>query len=87
MRQQQLGATIQNIGRTLRIGHSDIDRIQKGELTAGDYDNYEKPCGNIIIPVYENVGSNIEEQVDFVIDEVFTKGNYVHDLIEEKKKS
>jgi superfamily II DNA or RNA helicase len=87
MRQQQLGATIQNIGRTLRIGHSDIDRIQKGELTAGDYDNYEKPCGNIIIPVYENVGSNIEEQVDFVIDEVFTKGNYVHDLINEKKKS
>lgn len=85
MRQQQLGCTVQNIGRTLRIGHSDLDRIQKGELVPGDYDNYDKPFGNIVIPVYENVGAKIEQQVDFVIDEVFCKGNYVHDLIKEKK--
>lgn len=85
MRQQQLGSTVQNIGRTLRIGHSDLERIQKGELLPGDYDNYEKPHGNIVIPVYENVGAKIEQQVDFVIEEVFLKGNYVHDLIKEKK--
>lgn len=85
LRQQTMGSTVQNIGRSLRLGHSDIERIQKGELTPGDYDNYDKPYGNIIVPVYENFGSKIEEQVDSVITEVFVNGNYVYDTIEEKK--
>lgn len=83
MRQQSLGATVQNVGRTLRIGHSDIERIQNGELTPGDYDNYEKPCGEVIIPVYNNYGNNIEQQVDTIITEVFKNGNYVYDTIDE----
>lgn len=86
MRQQSLGATVQNIGRNLRLGHNDIARIKSGELIPGDYDNYEKPYGNIVVPVYENTGSKIEKQVDYVINEVFVQGNYVYDMIKEKKK-
>lgn len=85
MRQQSLGATVQNIGRNLRLGYTDIQRIKNGELTPGDYDNYEKPYGNIVIPVYQNTGSKIEQQVDHVIEEVFVQGNYVYDVIKEKK--
>ena len=85
MRSQTLGATVQNIGRSLRLGYSDIQRINAGELTPGDYANYDKPYGNIVIPVYENIGSKIEEQVDFVINEVFVQGNYVYDTIGDKK--
>ena len=86
MRQQTLGSTVQNIGRNLRLSHEDVERINNGELTPGDYDNYVKPYGNIIVPVYENTGSQIEQQVDTVITEVFKNGNYVYDTIEEPKK-
>lgn len=85
MRQQSMGATVQNIGRNLRLAHSDIERINKGDLVPGDYDNYHKPYGEIIIPVYQNFGGAIEEQVDTVITEVFTNGNYVYDTIKEPK--
>jgi superfamily II DNA or RNA helicase len=85
MRQQSLGATVQNVGRTLRLGHSDINRIQSGEINSGDYANYEKPYGEIIVPVYQNYGNKIEEQVDSVITEVFVNGNYVYDTIDEPK--
>jgi superfamily II DNA or RNA helicase len=85
MRAQSMGATVQNIGRNLRLSHSDTERIDNGELTPGDYNNYHKPFGEIIIPVYRNYGKNIEEQVDNVITEVFTNGNYVYDTIKEPK--
>jgi superfamily II DNA or RNA helicase len=86
MRPQSMGATVQNVGRTLRLGHTDIERINNGELIPGDYDNYEKPYGNVIVPVYENTGSNIQEQVEYVIDEVFERGNYVFDVITSPKE-
>lgn len=86
MRQQTMGSTVQNIGRNLRLSHSDTKRISDGELTPGDYANYDKPYGEIIIPVYQNYGSNIEQQVDSVITEVFENGNYVYDTITEPKK-
>lgn len=82
MRQQSLGSTVQVIGRNLRLGHEDIQRINSGDLTPGDYSNYSKPYGEIIIPVYQNVGVKIEEQVDGIITEVFQNGNYVYDVIE-----
>jgi superfamily II DNA or RNA helicase len=85
MRQQSIGATVQNVGRTLRLGHTDIERIRSGSLTPGDYENYEKPFGEIIIPVYRNHGSKIEEQVDSIVTEVFINGNYVYDTIDEPK--
>jgi superfamily II DNA or RNA helicase len=85
MREQSMGSTVQNIGRNLRIAHEDLRRIESGELIPGDYDNYVKPYGEVIIPVYKNTGSRIQEQVESVITEVFTNGNYVYDVIEEPK--
>lgn len=85
MRDQSMGSTVQNTGRTLRLAHNDIKRINSGELTICDYDNYEKPYGNIVIPVYQNVGSKTEETVNSVINEVFVNGNYVFDSVHVKK--
>lgn len=86
MRDQGMGATLQNIGRNLRLSHNDIKRINSGELSPGDYDNYDKPFGNIVIPVYQNTGSKTEERVASVIDEVFVNGNYVYDMVQVKKE-
>lgn len=86
MRDQSMGATVQNTGRTLRLAHNDIKRIDSGELSICDYANYEKPFGNIVIPVYENSGSKTEETVNSVITEVFVNGNYVFDSVTVKKE-
>jgi superfamily II DNA or RNA helicase len=86
MRDQSMGATVQNIGRNLRLAHNDIKRINNGELLPGDYPNYEKPYGNIVIPVYQNTGAKTEETVNSVITEVFVNGNYVFDSIPVKKE-
>jgi hypothetical protein len=56
--------------------------MKSGELIAGDFDNYLKPFGKVVIPVYSNkVGVATARRVQNVVDEVFVKGNIVADVI------
>ena len=80
MRQQNFVSTIQTIGRAIRVNPEDTKRMQSGELTPGDFDNYLKPYGKIVIPTYSNkVGIGTAKKVNEVVDEVFVKGNFVVD--------
>lgn len=82
MRNQNMISTVQTIGRCIRVHPNDTARIQSGELIAGDFDNYHKPYGKIVIPVYSNrAGIATAQKVNNVINEIFVKGNYVADLI------
>jgi hypothetical protein len=82
MRNQNMISTVQTIGRCIRVHPEDTSRMQSGELTPGDFDNYQKPYGKVVIPVYSNRdGSNIACRVQNVISEIFVKGNYVADMI------
>jgi superfamily II DNA or RNA helicase len=82
LRQQNLISTVQTIGRCIRVHPEDAARMKSGELIAGDFDNYLKPFGKVVIPVYSNkVGVATARRVQNVVDEVFVKGNIVADVI------
>jgi len=82
LRQQNLISTVQTIGRCIRVHPEDTARMKSGELIAGDFSNYIKPFGKVVIPVYSNkVGVATASRVRNVVDEVFVKGNFVADII------
>jgi superfamily II DNA or RNA helicase len=82
MRQQNFVSTIQTIGRAIRVNPEDTKRMQSGELSPGDFDNYLKPYGKIVIPTYSNkVGVATSNRVNEVVKEVFVQGNFVVDYV------
>jgi superfamily II DNA or RNA helicase len=74
MRNHNLIKLVQTIGRALRISAEDSEAIEKGELEVGNYSNYLKPEGKIIIPVYNKNLLKISESIQKVIDRVYEKG-------------
>jgi superfamily II DNA or RNA helicase len=82
LRQQNFISTVQSIGRCIRVHPEDTQRMRSGELEPGDFSNYIKPFGKVVIPVYNNkVGIATARRVQNVVDEVFVKGNFVADVI------
>jgi superfamily II DNA or RNA helicase len=82
LRQQNFISTVQSIGRCIRVHPEDTARMKSGELNPGDFDNYLKPFGKVVVPVYNNkVGIATARRVQNVVDEVFVKGNFVADVI------
>lgn len=82
LRQQNFISTVQSIGRCIRVHPEDTARMKSGELQPGDFDNYLKRFGKVVIPVYNNkVGIATARRVQNVVDEVFVKGNFVADEI------
>jgi hypothetical protein len=56
--------------------------MKSGDLTPGDFENYVKPFGKVVIPVYNNrVGIATARRVENVVEEVFVKGNFVTDYV------
>jgi superfamily II DNA or RNA helicase len=82
LRQQNFISTVQSIGRCIRVNPDDTARMKSGELIPGDFPNYLKPFGKVVIPVYNNkVGIATARRVQNVVNEVFVKGNFVADVI------
>lgn len=82
LRQQNFISTVQTIGRCIRVHPEDTLRMRSGELIPGDFPNYLKSFGKVVIPVYNNkVGIATARRVQNVVNEVFVKGNYVADVI------
>jgi superfamily II DNA or RNA helicase len=82
LRQQNFISTVQSIGRCIRVHPEDTARMKSGELVPGDFPNYLKPFGKVVIPVYNNkVGIATARRVENVVNEVFVKGNFVADVI------
>lgn len=65
---------VQTIGRVLRLHKEDIERIQRGELMSGDFNNYKKSCGVIGVPVNDGRGDKILQRLQSVIDALFVEG-------------
>lgn len=82
LRQQNFISTVQSIGRCIRVHPEDTARMKSGELVPGDFSNYLKPFGKVVVPVYNNkAGIATARRVQNVVDEVFVKGNFVADVI------
>jgi superfamily II DNA or RNA helicase len=82
MRNQNTISTVQTIGRCIRVHSKDTERMRSGELIPGDFENYYKPFGKIVIPTYNNnVGIATAKRVHSIVNEVFVHGNYVYDEV------
>lgn len=74
MRQLNLIKLVQNIGRTLRLSAEDAKAIEEGNLRIGDYENYLKPEGKVIIPVYNKNLLAISETIQTTVEKVYEEG-------------
>jgi superfamily II DNA or RNA helicase len=82
MRNMDVIAMLQTIGRVIRIHKEDANKITSGELRVGDYDNYKKPCGLVVLPVYDDKSKMIADAVENVIHKSFVLGETVTQEIE-----
>ena len=64
----------QTVGRVIRLHKEDSQRIRSGELPAGQFAMYKKPCGYVTIPVHKSYGKKTHNRISSVIDAIFNKG-------------
>ena len=64
----------QTIGRVVRMHRDDRKAIQDGKIAAGSYQFYKKSFGKIVVPVNNNYGDKIANQLQNVVNAVFVKG-------------
>lgn len=77
MRNLDIIAMLQTIGRVIRLHKEDADRIASGELQVGDYRNYKKPYGLVVLPISNDKSKIIAQSVESVIYRSFVKGEVV----------
>jgi superfamily II DNA or RNA helicase len=77
MRNMDVIATLQTIGRVVRIHKEDSDRIASGELKVGDYKNYKKPYGMVVLPYGDSKSKAIASAIENVIYRSFVSGEIV----------
>jgi superfamily II DNA or RNA helicase len=77
MRNMDVIAMCQVIGRVIRLHEEDADRIASCELQVGDYKNYKKPYGLIILPISDDKSKVIANAVENVIYKSFIAGEIV----------
>jgi superfamily II DNA or RNA helicase len=77
MRNMDVISMCQTIGRVIRIHKEDSDRIASGELQVGDYKNYKKQYGLVVLPVSDDKSKIIADAVESVIYKSFVLGETV----------
>jgi len=82
LRNMDLIAMCQTIGRVIRLDKEDADRIASGDLKVGDYKNYKKPYGMVVLPYMDEKSKVIANAVESVIFKSFVKGEIISQEIE-----
>ena len=77
MRNMDVISMCQTIGRVIRLHKEDSDRIASGELKVGDYKNYKKPYGLVVLPIFDVKSKAIANAVENVIYKSFIAGETV----------
>ena len=77
LRNMDVISVCQTIGRVIRLHKEDADRITSGELRVGDYKNYKKPYGLVVLPISDDKSKIIAQSVESVIYRSFVKGEVV----------
>jgi superfamily II DNA or RNA helicase len=74
LRHLNLIKLVQTIGRTIRLCSEDQRAIDSGNLKIGDYENYLKPEGLVIVPVYDKKLLAASESIMTTVEDVYEKG-------------
>ena len=68
---------VQTVGRIIRLHKKDSDRIASKELMIGDYKNYMKPYGLVVLPIYDTYSKKVSIAVEEMIYRSFTLGEVI----------
>jgi superfamily II DNA or RNA helicase len=82
LRNMDIISMCQTIGRVIRLHKEDSDKISTKELKVGDYKNYKKPYGMVVLPVYDDYSKKVAAAVESVIYKSFVMGETVEADIE-----
>jgi superfamily II DNA or RNA helicase len=82
LRNMDVISVCQTIGRVIRLHKEDSDRIVTGELQVGDYRNYKKPYGLVVLPISDEKSKMVANAVETVIYKSFVLGETVSQEIE-----
>lgn len=82
MRSMDVISMCQTIGRVIRLHKQDADLLASGELQVGDYENYKKPFGLVVLPVSDEKSKVIANAVESVINRSFFMGETIAHEIE-----
>jgi superfamily II DNA or RNA helicase len=74
MRNMDVIAMAQTIGRVIRLHTDDVRRLSEGTLVPGQLDNYHKAYGFVHVPVYSNTGIATAKKMQAVVDTIFVQG-------------
>jgi superfamily II DNA or RNA helicase len=72
----------QTVGRVVRISKEDSMRIMAGSLVPGEFENYVKPHGKVVLPVYDDYSERVANLVESVVYKSFVLGQTVTAEIE-----
>jgi len=74
MRNMDVIALAQTIGRVIRLHADDARRLSEGTLIPGQFENYHKAYGFVHVPVYSNTGIATAKKLQAVVDTIFVQG-------------
>ena len=64
----------QTIGRVIRIHQQDVDDMESGKISAGQYNLYRKKFGQIVVPMTGKYGKRIADRLQSVVSYIFIEG-------------
>ena len=65
---------LQTIGRVIRVSKEDRTAIQNKQLKVGQFEDYKKSCGKIIVPIHSQVANATCNKLQSVVNAVFVRG-------------
>ncbi|AOV62246.1 DEAD-like helicase superfamily domain containing protein [Synechococcus phage S-CAM7] len=84
LRNMNVSVLRQTIGRVLRMLKTDRNAIANGDIDAGDYMNYHKSYGLVMVPVHKDDGSDLDSTVGIVYNSIMGMGFTPEDVINEE---
>ena len=74
LRNLNIVAMAQTIGRVIRMHKDDAEGIASGRLKSGACQFYKKPTGYVTVPIHNNYGQAVVKRLQRVVDEIFIQG-------------
>lgn len=74
LRNMNMITMTQTIGRVLRMLKVDRNSIRKGEISAGEYVNYQKPYGLVTLPIHKDDGEDMDSNLGILYNSIMGMG-------------
>lgn len=84
LRNMNISILKQTIGRVLRMLKVDRNAIVSGSIEAGDYSNYQKSYGLVMLPIHKDDGEDMDTKISMVYNSIMGMGFTIEDIVNEE---